>query len=121
MRNEDWEEKTCNTRLIEEVSEEQQVRPAIVDGILKHYNNYIADTIRSGTMEGVMVPYLGKFQVKLKNQQYRAYLHSLHPVFKRVMESTPSNLIENLFTNDNPTDDCDDPVYSSMAADGQGK
>lgn len=89
-----WEERECNKRLVAEVAEELGINMATVEGVLQHYASFIASTIRSGSLEGVFVPYLGKFQVKLKNQQYRAYLHSLPPMFKQVFTKQPFAVTE---------------------------
>ena len=93
----EWEERECNKRLINEVAEEQEVYISQVESVLQHYSSFIARTIRSGSLEGVSVPYLGKFQVKFKNHQFRSYLHSLHPVFKKMLQQAPPGEMEKLF------------------------
>jgi hypothetical protein len=84
-----YEEKECNGRLLREIAEDMQLTIAQVDDITKHYAGYIADTIRSGSLAGVTVPYLGKFQVKLHSQQYKDYLHSLGKDMKKYFKKNP--------------------------------
>jgi type II secretory pathway component PulF len=92
-----YEEKECNRRLVKEVSEELEQTQAYTEKILSHYSQFIANTIRSGSLEGVFIPFLGKIQPKLKNQQYRDYLHSLHPVFKKVLQTSSPDMVEKIF------------------------
>jgi hypothetical protein len=47
-----------------------------VEDIIRFTGNFIADTIRSGQMQGVQIPYFGKFRPKVErvyaNQQRKA-------------------------------------------------
>ncbi len=93
------DDRECRGRLIREVAEEQDILISTAESIIGHYTKYIADVIRAGSMEGVFVPYLGKFQVKLEYQQYRAYLHSLHPVMKKLFQQTAPEEVNQLLNH----------------------
>lgn len=82
-----YEERECNNHIIREIAEDANLNVSQVEDITKHCSSFIADTIRSGGLEGVMIPYLGKFQVKLHSQQYKDYLHSLGKDMKRYFKS----------------------------------
>lgn len=93
----DWEEIECNRRLIGEVAEEQDLYISQVEGVLQHYSRYIARTIRSGSMEGVTIPYLGKIQVKHRAQQYKRLMFSLPPEWRKLLNDMPSKEKRKLF------------------------
>jgi len=89
--------KECNKRLIKEVAEELDITQGQVETVLKEFTDIIATVIKSGTMEGVSIPYLGKIQVKFKTEQYKDLLHSVHPDFKKILRSSTHDQVENLF------------------------
>lgn len=76
----------CNKRLLEEVSEEMGVTQALTQSMLTHYSDFIARTIQLGNLDGVFVPYLGKFQVKHTSLQYKNYIHLLSPPLRKIFE-----------------------------------
>jgi nucleoid DNA-binding protein len=82
-----YEEKECNSRIIREIAEDMSLNISQVEHITKHFSEFISGTIHSGSLEGVMVPYLGKFQVKLHSQQYKDFLHSLGKDMKKYFKS----------------------------------
>jgi nucleoid DNA-binding protein len=104
MKAKQHEDIECNARLIREVAEEQDVTISQVEDILKHVARYTADVIRSGNLEGVMIPYLGKFQVKIKNQQYKDYYHALGKDMKGYLRNNPEAL-KIIFDGDKETDE----------------
>jgi nucleoid DNA-binding protein len=100
MTTEKWEERECNKRLINQTAEDLGINISQVENILGHFADFTARTIRSGSLEGVCVPYLGKFQVKVKAQQYKEFLHSLHPVIKKEFQKLPTENITYLLDED---------------------
>ena len=76
----------CNKELIEEVALENKVTRQLVEEITSHYGHYIATVIRTGSLEGVIVPYLGKFQVKMKSIQYKDYWKALTPEMRQLLQ-----------------------------------
>ena len=70
-------EVECNHRIVRTVAEDLKINIEQVEEITKFFTGYIADTIRTGSLDGVTVPYLGKFHVKPYSQQYKDFLHSL--------------------------------------------
>ena len=82
-----YEEKECNNRLIREIAEDMSLNLSQVEDVTKHFSSFISQTIHIGGLEGVMVPYLGKFQVKLHSLQYRHYLHSLGKEMKGYLKN----------------------------------
>ncbi len=86
----------CNARLMKEVSEEMKCSTALVKECVEFYGQFIADTIRAGSLEGVAIPYLGKIQVKLINQQYKEFLHAQTPAFRRMLLDAPRTQIDEL-------------------------
>jgi len=88
---------TCNKRIAKEVAEEQNVSLMIVEHAVHHYGEFIATTIRSGGMEGVFIPYLGKIMVKHGEQQFKDYYHSLGPVDKAVLKGLTQTELNQLF------------------------
>lgn len=90
----------CNRRLIKEVAEELDITQGQVETVLGEFTSIIATVIKSGTMEGVTIPYLGKIQVKFKTEQYKDLLHSIHPEFKKMLRSNTHDEVENLFKLD---------------------
>lgn len=95
-----YEDQECNKRLIEQIAIDLKVKNSVVEHIIYSYTAYIANTMKSGTMEGVCVPYLGKFQVKMENQQYKAYLHQLPVPFKQIFQNNPPAIIDEVFKYD---------------------
>ena len=72
-----YEEREYNNHIIREIAEDMDMTIIQVEDITKHFSNFIGTTIHSGGLEGIMIPYLGKFQVKLHSQQYKDYLHAI--------------------------------------------
>ena len=86
--------KECNARLIEEVAEELNIPKEQVAEVVKHYASFTVGRIRSGSMEGVTFPYLGKFLVKFRSQQYKDYLQSVGLQMKKLInKSTTINIL----------------------------
>ena len=84
-----YEEKECNNRIVRDIAEDMKLNISQVEDITKHFSGFISNTIHSGAMEGVMIPYLGKFQVKLNSQQYKDYLHALGKDMKWYFKKNP--------------------------------
>lgn len=79
-----YQEIECNARLLEEVAAETGLTLASVDSMIAHYGRFTSNVIRSGGMEGIFFPYLGKIHVKHESQQYKAFLHSLPANMKQM-------------------------------------
>lgn len=88
--------KECNSRLIQETANELKVSEKTVNDCLSFYSEFIVGTIRAGNMEGVTVPYLGKFQVKLHLQQYKDFFHALTPEHRKLLKNAPRESINDL-------------------------
>ena len=99
-----YEEKECNHRIIREIAEDQNLPISLTEDIIQHTFNYVTDTIRSGSLEGVMIPYLGKFQVKAHSQQYRDYLHSLGKEMKGYFRNNKDAM--KIIMDDQKPDEC---------------
>jgi nucleoid DNA-binding protein len=56
----------ANDRLYAEVARSNKMEKKEVQEIIEHVGRYISDLIKKGTMEGVMLPYFGKFRPKKK-------------------------------------------------------
>lgn len=54
-----------NDRLYTEIAKLNKVNKSTVSDITDFIGTYIADIIKKGTMESVMIPYFGKFKPKL--------------------------------------------------------
>lgn len=63
----------CNDKVKAETAKLCKVPEGKVEEVMTFLGNYIADVIRSGTMEGVMIPYFGKFRAKNKIVQKIAH------------------------------------------------
>lgn len=99
---EQWKEVHCNKRITREVSEELEQTISLTEEIIDHYSSFIASTISSGNLEGVFVPYLGKFQIKPKSEQYRSFIHSLGAPMKSLFLKIGDS-VELLNTEENST------------------
>lgn len=62
---------TCNKELLAEVSYEVEENIATVRDVIHEYSKFIADMIREGAFETMLVPYFGKFEPKIKQIQRR--------------------------------------------------
>lgn len=76
----------CNARILQEVAEETGLYQSAVENMVAHYAQFTANTIRSGTLEGVFFPFLGKIQVKPSAQQYKALYHSTTKQMRDLMD-----------------------------------
>jgi len=56
----------ANDRLLEETARMNKTTKGEVKQVIDFVGSYVYDIIRKGTMEGVMLPYFGKFQPKVK-------------------------------------------------------
>jgi nucleoid DNA-binding protein len=56
----------ANEKLYEEVARLTKVPEAEVRKMVEFYGKFIADTMKRGDMQGVMIPYFGKFRPKVK-------------------------------------------------------
>lgn len=61
---------TCNVELMKDTVRETKLQPKVVKSIISQYVQYIADTIKSGAYEKVLIPYFGKFKPKTKRIQH---------------------------------------------------
>jgi hypothetical protein len=86
------QEIECNKRLIQEVSEELDIPQSVTLHALSHFSDFTARTIETGNLEGVYYPYLGKFHVKHKAQQYKNYLLSLVPPLREQFRNNCSRM-----------------------------
>ena len=86
------QEIECNKRLVQEVSEELELNQSVTLHILSHYSDFTAKVIQMGNLEGVYYPYLGKFHVKPRAQQYKNYLLSLVPQVREMFRDNISRM-----------------------------
>jgi hypothetical protein len=56
----------ANEKIYYEVGKLTRQRPSQVQSVLEFVGNYVGDLISKGEMEGVMLPYFGKFVPKTK-------------------------------------------------------
>lgn len=61
--------QTCNVELTKDVIRKTKEQPKVVRDITHQYSAFIANTIKSGAYETVLVPYFGKFKPKTKRIQ----------------------------------------------------
>ena len=87
LKDPNYVEKLCNDRLTKEVASENNLTQETVLDVLGSVSKFIHYTIKSGSLEGVRIPYLGVFKVKPRAQQYKDYLHSLGPYMKKMFKS----------------------------------
>jgi len=59
----------ANERLYDEVSKLTKTAKSEVKRKIEFIGEYVAATMKRGDMEGVMIPYFGKFRVKKKRLQ----------------------------------------------------
>lgn len=64
-------EEICNYELMKDTMEVLDEANQLIHGVLKHYSDYIADTIKEGSFETITVPYFGKFEPKTRQIQRR--------------------------------------------------
>jgi hypothetical protein len=98
------QEVECNKRLVTEVSEELGIAQSVTQHALAHFSDFIAATVQIGNLEGVYVPYLGKFHVKHKAQQYKNYLLSLVPSLREQFRTNCSRSDLKELLNPKPCD-----------------
>lgn len=79
------------------MADEQAVALSVVEHAIHHYGEFIATTIRSGGMEGVFIPYLGKISVKHREQQFKDYIHTLSPIEQTVLRNMKQDELDIVF------------------------
>lgn len=57
--------------------------PKMVVSIIRHYEKFIADTIRSGEFNNVRVPLFGIFRVNLRKLKYLTHVKPQAPVIRQ--------------------------------------
>lgn len=62
----------CNKRLLTDVQLTTKESTATIKDAVDFYGKFIADTIKVGAFETIMIPYFGKFQPKTKEIQWKA-------------------------------------------------
>lgn len=62
----------CNKDLLTDVKMATGESAADISSVVDFFSQFIADTIREGAFEGVLVPHFGKFQPKVTKVQWRA-------------------------------------------------
>lgn len=67
---ENWSPDYCNLEILKAAAEHMEIPLAFARKITAHYSGFIADTIRTGRFEGILLPYLGKIQPRLDKVQY---------------------------------------------------
>lgn len=77
-------DKYCNKALIYETSSELRIPEKQVKDLISFFTQQITIEIKSGAMNGVMVPYLGKFQIKHDNLQYKEFFDTLTPDMQKI-------------------------------------
>lgn len=90
-------EKECNARITEETAAEVGQDKKFVEEAVGHFAEFIATTIRSGNMDGVLIPYMGKIQMKPMSAMYHDYLKALTPEMRKLLlapEAKNNNLKE---------------------------
>lgn len=91
------EQVECNRRLIEEVATEMSLTKGMVENIIQYHAQYTHRVIKSGTLEGVFFPYLGKIQPKLKLQQYKNFFHALVPQMRKMLKERGLEAVKVLY------------------------
>lgn len=71
------QQKTCNKDLLNDVQLATKESAAAISAAVGFYSKFIADTMRVGAYETVMIPYFGKFQPKTKEIQWKAHRRGL--------------------------------------------
>ena len=87
LKDPNYVERLCNDRLVKEVATGNSLTQETVLDILGSVSRFIHLTIKSGSLEGARIPYLGVFKVKPRAQQYKDYLHSLGPDMKKLFKA----------------------------------
>ena len=62
----------CNERLVRETAEALREQTKIVRQLASDYTKFIADLLMNETLEGAILPYLGKIRIKTKQIQYKS-------------------------------------------------
>lgn len=70
----EYVEIEANTQIIRGIANDMELPIYLVEDVVKSMGEFTANTIRTGDLEGVMWPYLGKFQVKPYSIQYNDFL-----------------------------------------------
>lgn len=70
-------QKTCNKELLQDTVLKTKEKAADVRSAVDFYSRFIAETMKAGAFETVMVPYMGKFQPKTKEIQWKMHRKGL--------------------------------------------
>lgn len=100
----EYVEVECNQRIMKQIGLDLNLPQSLIEDVLKSVSSYTADVIRMGGMEGVMLPYLGKLQVKPESQQYRDYVIALGGEMKGYFKSNKTAVRE-LYGKEEPEDE----------------
>jgi len=65
--------KDCNIDLLDDVVHNTKESSQTVRSVVNFFSSFIADTIKEGAFESVIVPHFGKFQPKTKEIQWRMH------------------------------------------------
>lgn len=71
------QQKTCNKELLQDTVIKTKETTASVKGAVDFYSRFIADTMKAGAFETVMIPYFGKFQPKTREIQWTMHRKGL--------------------------------------------
>jgi hypothetical protein len=66
-------QKVCNKELLSDTQLATKEAPVLIKGVVDFYSKFIAETMKIGAFETIMVPYFGKFQPKTKEIQWKAH------------------------------------------------
>lgn len=72
-------QQTCNKELLNDVQLATKESTAVINSAVGFYSKFIADVMKTGAFESVMIPYFGKFQPKTKEIQWKAHRRGLTP------------------------------------------
>lgn len=84
-------DRYCNKSLLYETSSELKISEKKVAELIQFFTDQIGLEVRSGAMNGVMIPYLGKIQVKHELIQYKDFFHTLTPDQKKLFLRKENN------------------------------
>lgn len=94
MAAEELKEIICNEAIIRQIAEDMKLNIGTVEDIIKSVSSFTANTIRTGGLEGVMIPYLGKFQVKHRSQQYKDFKFALNKDMYPLLKQNKNRIVD---------------------------
>lgn len=84
------EDIECNGHIIRDIAADMSLNIGTVEDIIKSVTSYVAEIVRCGALEGVMVPFLGKFHIKPYTIQYKNFLYSIGKEMRVYLKQNPN-------------------------------